>query len=734
MPKTTSTNATSILKELNSVQKEAVEYTEGPCLILAGAGSGKTKVLTHKIAYLIGRRKAFPSQVVALTFTNKAAREMQERIAGLVKDEIASLRCGTFHSFFASLLRRDGERLGFTSNFSIYNEDDQRELIKSIIEEDKQTLDGYTPAVISSQISRLKNKLILPEDFADHAHSDLEFRVSKIYPIYQARLKKNNAMDFDDLLLKPIELFQSYSSVLQNYQQRWSYLLVDEYQDTNYPQYLLLQMLSAQHRNISVVGDDDQSIYRWRGAELKNILDFERDYPDCKIFRMEQNYRSTSVILQAANSLIVNNLSRMGKELWTTKDGGDRVTLLQCGTGEEEAYRVVEKIQEEFHTHKRNFSEFAILYRTNAQSRVLEDGLRNNGISYVIVGGLRFYDRKEVRDVLAYLKVLCNPLDEISLKRIINFPLRGIGDTTIDKIDSFCREQNISYIHGLQRVAEIDKISDKTREKVTAFYDMLAKYSSLNSTISSIEIATALVDELGILRQLKEENTLEAQNRAQNIRELLTTISQFFQENPTALLEDFMASVALITDIDRWDRKANAVSLMTLHAAKGLEFPVVFIAGLEEGLLPMSRNTSDDDIEEERRLLYVGATRAKEKLYLSTAKSRFRYDGFYNCLPSRFINEIKPELMTIEQTQINSYQSTHTLKVTRKAAVAPKTFTTPTPKSNTLSKGKLVRHPQFGKGVVRFVEGVGEDQKVTILFEELGEKKLVVKFAKLEIL
>ena len=722
--------APGLLRGLNSAQKQAVENTEGPSLILAGAGSGKTKVLTHKVAYLIARKKVAPVQILALTFTNKAAKEMQQRISQLVKHNAVDIWCSTFHSFFARLLRRDCDKLGFAPNFAIYDVKDQVSLIKLITKDLKIEHESYSPAAIHSKISRLKNKFISPEQFTETITNPFDGHVAVVYPEYQKRLIKNNAMDFDDLLVKPIELFENFSTVLQYYQNFWRYILVDEYQDTNNPQYSLLKMLAATHQNLSVVGDDDQSIYRWRGANIGNILEFENDFPDCKIFRLEQNYRSTANILAVANSIILNNSSRMEKELWTKKEPGEKVTLLSSFTGDDEAQKIVSKIQEEVHERKRNFSDFAILYRTNAQSRVLEAGLRVNGVAYVIVAGTRFYERKEIKDVLAYLRLICNPLDEISIRRVINYPLRGIGDATIRKIDHFCADKNISFFKGVQRVDEVDGISEKVKQKISHFYKMIMKYCNLKDSISAIELATTLVEEIGILQHFKDEGTTEALNRRENIMELLTEINTFSKHSNGAVLSKFLEEVALITDIDNWNAKANAVTLMTLHAAKGLEFPVVFIAGLEEGLLPLARNMqNDEDFEEERRLFYVGATRAKEKLYLSLASERFRYGETFSGKPSQFVTEIKQGLLLNDSSPVFSKSRITTSRIESQPRAKQIIVE---PKKKSLRKGAYVKHPQFGKGIIKNLEGKGDNLKAIIIFEEVGEKKIVVKYTKLE--
>ncbi|MBD3290913.1 AAA family ATPase [candidate division KSB1 bacterium] len=733
MQKKTRTKSLSLLKSLNPVQKQAVECTNGPSLILAGAGSGKTKVLTHKIAYLIDRHKVDPSRILALTFTNKAAREMKERIIQLIKGRADVLWCSTFHSSFARILRKNADRIGFNSNYAIYDEKDQLALIKEIIRELRLEHEKYTAKAVRSVISNFKNKLMLPEDVSDNISHALEEYAAEIYQVYQTRLRKNNAMDFDDLLLKTVELFQLYPDVLSFYQQRWDYILIDEYQDTNYPQYLIIKMLSAKHRNLSVVGDDDQSIYRWRGAEIRNILDFEQDFSDCTTFRLEQNYRSTGNILVVANAIIRHNSERMEKELWTKKGDGEAVSLLVNSTGEEEAYKIVAKIQEECQRHERNFSDFAILYRTNAQSRALEDGLRRNGIAYVIVGGIRFFERKEVKDILAYLRVVVNPLDEISLKRIINFPLRGIGPATIAKIEEYCMRDNLPFFEGLRKVKDIETISGRQQNMIYAFHQMISKYTALLNEFSANELAATLVDELGVLKSLKEEGTQEALSRRENIQELLTQINQFCQEHENPTLAYFLEDISLITDIDRWDDNKNAVTLMTLHAAKGLEFPVVFLAGLEDGIMPLSRSTIEiGDLEEERRLFYVGTTRAREKLYYSMALKRKRFGETLSGKRSRFLEEIEKDLLEVDDLPVYSgrhyprskHRTVDTFHAEQRAAR----------KTNSLRKGALVKHPRFGKGVIRALHGDGEDLRADILFEEVGEKKVVIKYAKLEML
>ncbi|NOZ63017.1 MAG: UvrD-helicase domain-containing protein [Calditrichaeota bacterium] len=732
---------TTLLRNLNSVQRKAVEHTNGPSLILAGAGSGKTRVLTHKIAYLIERKGINPGNILAMTFTNKAAREMKERISALLNGELRGLWIGTFHSNFARILRKDCSKIGYTPSFVIYDEADQLSLVKSVINElEIINAQNLKPKQIQSYIKIIKNSSISLEEFKlrNPALSNEVFY--DIFNRYNNRLLQNNAMDFEDLLGKSHELFRLFPTVLSHYQELFHYILVDEYQDTNRIQYKLIKLLGEKHRNISVVGDDDQSIYRWRGAEIRNILDFEKDFPDCKIFRLEQNYRSTANILHIAHSIIRNNYNRMDKELWTKKGEGEKITLKIVNNASDEANYVVMKIEEEMQKNHHNFSDFAVLFRINAQSRALEDALRSRGINYIIVGGIRFYERKEIKDVLAYLKLLANPQDSVSLKRIINYPARGIGKTTIERLEEFCAQKNISLFNCLLKAHEVGSLQKSKVSTLKQLGEFLQRYVSLKEQLSPSELTSALIDELGILLALKAEGTEEAATRMENIKELINGIKEFSKQNSELTLEHYLESVALITSVDNWDRSVNAVSLLTLHSAKGLEFPVVFITGLEEGLFPLSRQAgSIESLEEERRLFYVGATRAMEKLYLTAAK--FRWQGGSDSTSgaiSRFLAEL--DKTYVEADEEIGYYSHHR---------APKrSFSQSVKKSDNLRQksdnnqppelrvGALVRHPRFGKGIIRKIESGNEanNPKLFILFEGLGEKKIIYKYAKLEIL
>lgn len=725
-----------VAKDLNEEQRQAVTTTEGPVLILAGAGSGKTRVLTYRIGYILANGLAEPREILAMTFTNKAAGEMRERVRKLVPNMISGMWIGTFHSLFARLLRREAERLGYGSNFAIYDEDDQHALIKMVLNDMKLQVQEFPPKQIAYKISGAKNAFILPEQFATMVKNRQDEIFARIYSAYQSRLRENNAMDFDDLLIKPIELFQRFPLVLDFYQDRFRYILVDEYQDTNHAQYVALRMLAAKHRNICVVGDDDQSIYRWRGAEIRNILDFENDYPKCSKFRLEQNYRSSKNILAIAHSVVKNNRQRHEKKLWTDKPPGEQAVVLEVEDDLEEARLVVNKLALEMRNHHLDFQEFAILYRTNAQSRVLEEALRKENIPYIIVGGVKFYERKEVKDVLAYLRVLCNPADSISLRRIINYPARGIGETTVGRLEAFAQQEKLTVFDALARAALVPGISAKTAEQVVALHSLLQKYSALKSELSASELASTLVNELGILRNFKQEGTVESFSRAENVKELMLAIAEFTSHaGAEGTLELYLENVSLSTDLDSWDDRANAVTLMTLHSAKGLEFPVVFITGLEEGLFPISRSLADPPaLEEERRLFYVGATRAKIKLYLAWARARRKFGEKSMSAASRFLREVDPSLVQIESSY--TMRPMHRQRANRFAAPDPMPrYEDESQENLEFRVGMRVQHPTFGKGtIMRLEPSSAGSLRLRVFFDSEGEKRLVLPYAKLEIL
>ena len=706
--------------------------TEGPVLVLAGAGSGKTRVLTYRIAYLIHELGIPPGEILAMTFTKKAAREMQERIEKLAGG-VAWI--GTFHSIFAKILRWEAESVQYSRQFVIYDSDDQLRLIRMVMDWLEISTTHINPKNVRSVISTAKNNLISPDKYMVRNGIPLDKAVARIYPEYQNRLKENQAFDFDDLITVPITLFRKHPEILEKYQQRFHYILVDEYQDTNIAQYQLIRLISEKSKNLCVVGDDDQSIYGWRGANIQNILNFEKDFSNTKVFRLEQNYRSTRNILAAAHSVVSKNLARKPKKLWSDNPEGDKVIVWAVQDDREEACKIVDIIQEEVFRHKRPFRDFAILYRTNAQSRALEDGLRRSGISYVIVGGVRFYDRKEIKDVLAYLKLIINPKDTISLKRIINFPARGIGDVSIRRLETWALQNQVSLFEALGRVDEIGGISGRITTMVRQFHDLIAKYSKLTLKLSPGELVPTLIEDSGILAYYREDTTSDGQARQENIRELVSAIQEYTDETDEPSIVGFLEEVSLINDVDEWNDKSNAITLMTLHAAKGLEFPVVFVSGLEEQLFPLSRSMEKkEDLEEERRLFYVGITRAKEKLFLLWAHMRRLYNRYEARLPSRFLDELDPAVIDF----ISSRSSSAMIPGKKSEYAEYDSDVMPDYESfsqefvsDWLQPGVWVQHDMFGKGQIIRVQGRGDNRIIAVRFQNGTQKKFVLKYAKL---
>jgi DNA helicase-2/ATP-dependent DNA helicase PcrA len=718
------------LKDLNPAQKEAVDYCSGPLLILAGAGSGKTRVLTYRIAYLIGVKKIKPQKILAVTFTNKAAGEMKERVEKLLGKAGIGVWVSTFHSWCAQTLRREAHHIGYSRNFSIYDQDDQRSVIKKCMEELEISPKKLSPDAIGNRISSAKDKLINWQDFSSETEDFFEENVAKVYRIYQGKLEQANAFDFDDLIMKTVELFHKQPKVLERYHNRFEHILVDEYQDTNHAQYVLVNLLASKNKKICVVGDEDQSIYGWRGADINNILDFEKDYPDAKVIKLEQNYRSTQVILSAAGAVVQNNKSRKGKVLYTKMEGGERVRLLILENEHQEAEALVNQIQELVQQDDYSLSDFVILYRTNAQSRVLEQKLRDNGMPYVIVGGLRFYERKEVKDILAYLKVLVNPLDDLSLRRIINVPTRGIGAQTVAKIDRFRLHNNISLIEAIKKAGSIEGLSPRSKKLIGGFSRMLDEFSALKEKFPADELAEQIAERTGYLGDLRKEKTVEAENRIENVKELINAIAEFYERSEQPTLEGFLEEVSLITDIDLWDERKDAVTLMTLHAAKGLEFRTVFIAGLEEGLFPLSRSLESlSELEEERRLFYVGMTRAKERLFISYALNRRRFADMMN-LRSRFLDEIPEELLEVEDYTYHRKESFEKVDLNRVVSFLPQARTD---YDSMLQVGTQVIHSHWGEGKIVHREGAGENLTLIVVFRGGIRKKLLAKYADLEI-
>lgn len=636
-----------LLSGLNKEQKEAVLHNEGPLLILAGAGSGKTRVLTHRIAYLIKEHGIYPSNILAITFTNKAAREMRERIDSLIGDLSNDMWVGTFHSICIRILRRDIEKLGYDRSFVIYDTTDQQVVIKECIKELNLNEKNFPPKSILETIGKQKDELIDANHFEKLYASDFRMgKIAKAYKLYEKKLKSNNALDFDDIIMNTIKLFKQYPEVLEYYQRRFRYVLVDEYQDTNTAQYTLVQKLSEAHQNLCVVGDDDQSIYGWRGANIRNILDFEKDFKKCKTIKLEQNYRSTQNILDAANSVISNNTGRKCKSLWTDNKGGSKIIVCEHDNEHEEALYTAREIQRLIDEEDRKFKDFAILYRINAQSRVLEDMLMREGLPYKIVGGQKFYDRKEIKDIIAYLRLIQNPADNVSLKRVINVPKRGIGNTTVEHAADIAIEKGLSIFAIISDTQEYPALS-RAAQKLDSFSKMIMRFRIIKESMSITELMDTVINDTGVLKEYEAEDTVEAQSRIENIKELKSVALEFEKQNEENSLEEFLANISLVSDLDNLEEEQDYVVLMTMHSAKGLEFPVVFIPGMEEGVFPGYRAITEgpEQLEEERRLCYVGITRAKEKLYLSNARFRTLFGNSTYNKPSRFLSEIPENLV-----------------------------------------------------------------------------------------
>lgn len=722
-------------KDLNPAQLAAVEYIDGPQVIVAGAGSGKTKVLTYKIAYLLKKNFA-PESILALTFTNKAANEMKDRIRELIGKKADDLWMGTFHSVFAKILRTEAKHINYKSNFSIYDTIDSLSLVSNIMTDLNIDIDKFTPNSVRHRISFLKNYMITPKEFrSKHIHSFFDEKIADIYVEYQKRLIEFNAMDFDDLLLKPIELFLNKKNILQKYKSRFEYILVDEFQDTNKAQYELIKLLVPRNGNLSVVGDDAQSIYSWRGANLGNMLDFSKDFPKYKLFKLEQNYRSTKMILKAADSVIKNNKDQVIKTLWTENEEGEPLVLLKCADEKDEASQIAKYIKYETSKKKIAFKDFAVLYRTNAQSRTMEDFFRREKIPYKIIGGVEFYKRKEVKDVIAYLRVISNQNDEESLLRIMNFPQRGIGSTTITRMIAFARKHEISLFTTMGRVFEVIDIKERIQKNVKQFKTLLDKYIGLKDKLSVDELIRALVDELGIIKMFKEEGTQEALQRMENISELLSSFSDFTANNPDTKLEQYLEEVSLVSDIDNYSDDKNSVTLLTVHSAKGLEWPIVFVSGCEEDIFPIANKfAADTSVDEERRLFYVALTRAKKKAYVTHARSRYRFGEVAYQSRSRFIDELDPSTYKEMNGGLGRKANRKTKKELYYEYFEKVDYENFNQDGANLRPGSRVMHEKFGLGKVVDVIGSGDTTKATVHFEGNNVKQLMLKFAKLKVL
>ena len=722
----------SLLTGLNKEQQQAVQHTEGPLLILAGAGSGKTKVLTVRIAHLLAQG-VNPYEILAITFTNKAAKEMKSRVEGLVGDVANRIWLSTFHSFCAKFLRFELDNfLGYNSNFTIYDTSDSQAVIKAALKALNLDDKYYPVGAMISAISDAKNKLMFASDYRKQARDFYQQKVADVYEYYERELRKNNALDFDDLLLVAVKLLQSNEAVLDKYSKRFRYVMIDEYQDTNHAQYLLAKLLSSHWKNIAVVGDADQSIYAWRGADIQNILDFEKDYPNCTSIKLEQNYRSTKVILDAANAVIENNEGRPKKNLWTDKTEGAKIQHFTAQSEHEEAAFIGDTIAKKHDIYGVPYGDMAILYRTNAQSRVLEEALIKRALPYTMVGGTKFYDRKEIKDVLAYLRVLYNPFDDLSLLRIINVPKRSIGATTVAKLQDYARANGTSLFMTLTQLDLVDTIKGKTKEKLEEFGILIFTLVAEMEDKTVLDILEAILDRTGYLAQLEESTDPQDQARAENIGELLSVAKDFQDTNPTGTVEDFLEQVALVNDVDSFEQEESKVTLMTLHAAKGLEFPIVFLGGLEEGLFPHSRTLMNpEEIEEERRLAYVGITRAEKELYISNATTRTVFGRTSSYLPSRFIDEIPEELVDglRAKRKVPDDIKRH---VPQHMSVTSRPVTKPIVRNEVIADWKVgdtAIHSKWGNGKVINVAGEGAGMKLTIEFPTQGVRVVMAKFA-----
>ena len=768
-----------ILKGLNDKQYEAVVNTEGPCLVIAGAGSGKTKVLTHKIAYLIGEKGVHPWDILAITFTNKAANEMKERIEGLVGEAAKDIWMGTFHSICVRILRRFIDRIGFDSSFIIFDTSDQKTLVKGCLKDLAIDDKMFTDRAVLSEISNAKNEMLEPEQYQARANGDFrKEKIASVYNLYQKRLRENNAIDFDDIINYTIKILMENEDVLEYYSNKFKYVLVDEYQDTNKAQFTLVTMFASKNGNITVVGDNDQGIYSFRGADISNILNFERDFPGTKIIKLEQNYRCTGNILKAANSVIKNNEVKYKKELWTQNEEGNLPRVYQAQNEYDEGTYIVEQMEHLRREEYYKYSDFAILYRMNTQSRAIEDILRRENIPYKIIGGLKFYERKEIKDIIAYLRLIQNSNDNLSLKRIINEPKRGIGKTSLDKVEQLAEANGISMYEIIKDAEQygLNRVYLNSREFINCIEELKAKKDEL--TIS--ELIKLTLRKSGYTKALENENTVEAENRIENLDEFLTVAIEFEEEEAENSLSTFLEGITLSSDIDDLEEGEEYVTLMTLHSAKGLEFPVVFLVGMEEGIFPGYKSIGEQkELEEERRLCYVGVTRAKENLYLTNSKQRTTFGSTTHNPPSRFLQEIPKELLDgYDDAMISSVKresafgdSNYTWSYGNKNNGNIKTYKVEEPKFaasassakpstgtgfafrtaesflNNITKkvsnnidfssyqsGARVYHKKFGEGTINYVEPEGDDLKVDINFDKVGHKRLMAKFANLEII
>ncbi len=724
--------AESLLERLNEQQRDAVQSTEGPLLVIAGAGSGKTSVLTTRIAYLLGVKNVAPWSILAITFTNKAAKEMRERVANLVGSVAVDMWVSTFHSMCVRILRREIDPLGYTGSFTILDAADQLTAVKQVCEELNLDVKRFDPRMLASAISHNKNRLISVERAHQQAGNKNEQTVAQVYEGYQKKLKAINSLDFDDLIIKTVELFEKHPQTLDFYQKKFQYVLVDEYQDTNHSQYRLVKLLAGRHQNLCVVGDSDQSIYRWRGADISNILSFERDYPAAKVVKLEQNYRSTKTVLHAANGVIANNLTRPEKVLWTDNVEGLPIRYFRAYDEQEEARFLVDEAYRRKHEDQLPYRDVAVLYRTNAQSRVIEEMCIKSGIPYHIYGGLKFYERKEIKDLLAYLRLLANPNDDLSFLRVVNVPRRGIGDGSIARLNDYAQQRSLSLFQAAQDAGYLG-LAVRFVEPLEAFTSLIRQLSAMQEYMNVTELTQEVLDRSGYRSMLLKEGSIEAQTRLENVEELLSVTREYDKQNEAGNLLGFLTDVALVADADMEKGSQEGITLMTLHSAKGLEFPVVFLVGMEEGVFPHHRAASElQELEEERRLCYVGITRAMRELYLTNALNRTLYGQTRSNPPSRFLVEIPSGTMVeVTHKRVGAAKSLRAI-----GAAEGKLENIPNRYGNVNENwrvGDRIEHRKWGIGVITRTEGSGEELEVMIVFPDpIGEKKLMVKYAPIQ--
>lgn len=722
-------------KLLNKEQLEAVKTIEGPLLILAGAGSGKTRVLTYRIAHMIKDIGIYPSQILAITFTNKAAGEMKERVRKLIGDEAENMWISTFHSSCVRILRREIDKLGYNKDFAIYDTYDQKALVKQCMVELGINEKEISEREIMNKIGSLKDELKTAEEFKkENENIQHKYRLSRIadvYLLYQKKLKNNNALDFDDIIFKTVELFKKHSDVLEFYQRKFKYILVDEYQDTNRAQYELIRLLAERNRNICVVGDDDQCIYAWRGADIRNILDFEKDYPDTKVVKLEQNYRSKANILEAANCVIRHNVQRKNKNLKPVLDKGEKIKIFRADSDADEGRFVASEIKRTMEMEGKSFKDFAVLYRTNAQSRIFEDQFIKAGIPYRIIGGLKFYDRKEIKDILAYIKFINNPVDDISLGRIINVPKRNIGDTTVQKVSEYASESDECLYSVLLDIERVPGLSQRSISSIKKFVSMINGFIRKKDETNVSVLIEEILDATGYINELRNSKEPDDISRIENLKELVSAAVDFESSSDDKSLSAFLEKVTLVSDIDNFDENADTVVMMTVHSAKGLEFPVVFMVGMENGIFPGTQSLADpDEMEESRRLCYVGITRAKERLYMTSAQVRRVFGRTVSYAQSDFVNEISNEFKeTNGISKINHLNNNRGNEERRVVEPKPQRETIP---SDSIHVGMKVKHEKFGFGTIVSISKEGSDTKLTIAFENMGVKKLMLGLAPLQ--